>query len=458
MRKASISALVALLAASAVLILEVQVTSQGVITRAQDPGIRTGAATAGGPLPGLTAQELEYFQAGSDDFLEADNVAEGLGPRMNMDSCGSCHAQPALGGSSPALNPQFAFATKDGGTDTPPSFILADGPVREVRFVRNADGTPDGGVHALFTITGRIGAGACRIRQPDFAAQLAARNVIFRIPTPVFGLGLVEQIADSAIVANQAANSGAKRTLGIGGRANFNLAGRTISGQSNHNGNDGTIARLGWKAQNKSLLLFSGEAYNVEMGITNDLFPTERDENNACQSADLPNSVTDLEATEPVDSMASIEKFAHFMRFLAPPMPSPDQPGGATSIERGRAAFTSIGCSLCHTPTLMTGPSRIPALANQEVNLFSDLLLHDMGTGLADGISQGEAGPQEFRTAPLWGLGQRIFLLHDGRTTDLLAAIRAHQSTSSEANQVITRFGALGETLKQDMLNFLRSL
>jgi CxxC motif-containing protein (DUF1111 family) len=458
MGKVSISALVALVAGAAVLAVEVQVASQGVTARAQDPGIRTGTPSAGDPLPGLTVQELEYFQAGADDFLEEDSVADGLGPRMNLDSCGGCHAQPALGGSSPAVNPQFAFARKDGGTDDPPSFILANGPVREARFVRNADGTPDGGVHALFTIAGRSGATGCRIFQPNFAAQVTARNVIFRIPTPVFGLGLIEQITDSAIVANQTANSSAKKTLGIGGRANFALAGRTITGQINHNGNDGTIARFGWKAQNKSLLLFSGEAYNVEMGITNELFQTERDENDACQSAELPNSITDTEASEPTESMSSIEKFAHFMRFLAPPTPSPDSPGGSLSIQRGRGAFATVGCGLCHTPTLMTGRSRIAALSNQQVDLFSDLLLHDMGTGLADGISQGEAGPREFRTAPLWGLGQRIFLLHDGRTSDLLAAIRAHQSLLSEANTVIQRFLAVSESQKQDVLNFLRSL
>jgi CxxC motif-containing protein (DUF1111 family) len=120
--------------------------------------------------------------------------------------------------------------------------------------------------------------------------------------------------------------------------------------------------------------------------------------------------------------------------------------------------FTIAGCAFCHTPALKTGPSAIAALANQPVNLFSDLMTHDMGVGLADGISQGEAGPREFRTAPLWGLGQRIFFLHDGRTADLITAIRAHKSTGSEANGVIDRFNNLNEVQKQNLLNFLRSL
>jgi len=159
-----------------------------------------------------------------------------------------------------------------------------------------------------------------------------------------------------------------------------------------------------------------------------------------------------------MDVLSDIEKFAVFMRLLAPPAPSMNTPGGTASIDSGRNLFVSAGCALCHTPTMLTGSSAIAALRNQPVNLFSDLLVHDMGTGLADGVSQGEAGPREFRTAPLWGLGQRIFFLHDGRTNNLITAIRSHQSLGSEANGVIANFNGLSEGQKQDLLNFLRSL
>jgi CxxC motif-containing protein (DUF1111 family) len=434
------------------------VSSQtGRVSRAQDPGVRGGAA-AGEPLAGITDHENEYFLAGKEDFEEADEVEEGLGPTMNLDSCGGCHSQPAIGGTSPAINPQVAFATANGGRDLVPPFLSADGPVREARFVLNHDGTPDGGVHALFTITGRDGAGRCRIEQPDFAMEVANRNVIFRIPTPTFGLGLVEQVPDSAILANMADNSGAKTVLGIRGRANFTVDGRTISGQTNRNGNDGTIARFGWKAQNKSLLLFSGEAYNVEMGISNELFQNERDETANCMFASHPNSITNTEAEVTTDALSAIEKFAFFMRLLAPPAPSPDTPGGAPSIGNGKNVFNSVGCVFCHTPSFTTGNSAVAALRNKPVRLYSDLLVHDMGQELADGVSQGQAGPREFRTAPLWGLGQRIFFLHDGRTSDLAAAIRAHQSIGSEANGVIQNFLGLTENQKQDLYNFLRSL
>ena len=428
----------------AVMQIQVASTASGV---AVDPGVRSGA-DAGAPLEGLTANENSYFEIGKEDFEEVEEIDEGLGPRMNLDSCVGCHSQPASGGSSPAENPQIAFAQKLGNRIPP--FLSLNGPAREARFVRNSDGSPDGGVHALFTIPG------CNLRQPDFATALANRNVIFRIPTPTFGAGLIEMIPDSAILANQAANASQKASLGIRGRANFFLAGRTVSGQSNNNGNDGTIARFGWKAQNKSLLMFSGEAYNVEMGISNDLFQTEREEN--CQNVSNPNSITDPDAPTPIEAINSIEKFSFFMRFLAPPTPSRDKPGGMASIANGKKVFAMVGCSACHTPSFTTGNSFVAALRNKPVNLYSDLLTHDMGVALADGVGQGGAGGREFRTAPLWGLGQRIFFLHDGRTTDLIAAIRAHASSGSEATGSVMMYNVMSESLKQDLLNFLRSL
>jgi CxxC motif-containing protein (DUF1111 family) len=327
--------------------------------------------------------------------------------------------------------------------------------------VRNPDGTPDGGVTNTFTITGREGADGCNLRQHNFDREIDNRNIIFRIPTPLFGAGLIEQIQDATILANQAANSSQKRDLGIRGRPNISVSGRAISGVTNRNGNDGTITRFGWKAQNVSLLLFSGEAYNVEMGITSELFQNEREQDPACQFATVPNDTQDFANADPVkltSSPIAIQNFANFQRFLAPPTPSSDTPGGATSIARGKSQFVSVGCALCHTPTLKTGNSTVAALRNKDVNLFSDLLVHDMGVGLADGVSQGQAGPREFRTSPLWGLGKRIFFLHDGRTSDLEVAIQAHRSDGSEANAVVRNFNNLRESQKQDLLNFLRSL
>ena len=429
-------------------------------SRARDPGPRTTTGDAGGPLDGLDAKQMHAFNVGKADFEEAEEPDEGLGPTFNLDSCGGCHSQPAIGGTSPKVNPQMAMANS---ANKLPLFITADGPAREARFVRNPDGSPDGGVHGLFTVSGRVGAEGCNILQPDFAAELRRNNVVFRIPTPVFGAGLIESIPDAEILKNQARQAAAKQALGIGGRPNVLLTGNSISGQPNRNGNDGTIGRFGHKAQNKSLLIFSGEAYNVEMGITNLAFPTERDESEGCDLAASPNSEADFSASgehAAIDGLSSIEKFTLFMRLLAPPKPS-NQVAGATpaSIDNGSKLFADTGCALCHTPTLNTyARTSLPAMSGKAVNLYSDLLLHNMGAGLADGIQQGQAGGREWRTAPLWGLGQRLFFLHDGRADNLRSAIAAHSSSGSEANAVTRRFFALPDSQQQDMLNFLRSL
>ena len=436
-----------------------------VVNRARDPGPRGGAPGAGGPITGLSPTELQFFTSSKATFEEVEDISDGLGPTMNLNSCAGCHASPATGGSSPAVNPQVAFATLNGARNTVPSFVSINGPVREARFVNNPDGSPDGGVHALFTVAGRADVSpACTLAQENFAAAVKANNVIFRIPTPLFGAGLIEAIPDAAILANASANLGSKQPLGIAGRANVQGFGRTITGSTNNSGNDGTVTRFGWKAQNKSLLIFSGEAYNVEMGISNELFPQERNETAVCATASTPNDFDHTDGTTPFGSLTDTTQFALFQRLLAPPTPSTTSPGGAPSITNGKQLFTSTGCALCHTPTMQTGNSTVAALRYQNANLYSDLLVHNMGPNLADGVSQGGAGGTEFRTAPLWGLGQRLFFLHDGRSNDLGDAIQQHASgtqragNASEANGVVNAYNGLSERQKQDILNFLRSL
>jgi CxxC motif-containing protein (DUF1111 family) len=392
----------------------------------------------------------------------------GFGPRFNSNQCLSCHAQPAAGGSSPARNPLIGIATLNGAKNAVPWFVAPTGPIREARFKRNPNGTNDGEVHDIFVITGRSDAAGCNIAQPGFvpagnpiSGQGGNPNIVFRIPTPLFGTGLIEAIPDSAILANVNANASVKAGLGISGHANAHL-----SGNANRSANDGTITRFGWKAQNKSLLMFSGEAYNVEMGISNQVFPQGRDESPGClfnaTPEDTINFTTTSTSTSNTAVLSDIEAFADYMRMLAPPTPAPDTP----STVNGRALFAKTGCIHCHTPSFTTGrmiasgssTSPSAALSNQAVNLFSDLLVHHMGSGLADGITQGGAGPDEFRTAPLWGVGQRVFFLHDGRASNLVEAIEAHRSKDSEANKVIDLFKRLKDREKQEVINFLRSL
>ncbi len=442
-----------------------------VLLAATDPGPRTDMATSGAPISGLSAQEEALFRAGKEAFEETDSVSgapgengnatdAGLGPRFNMDGCAGCHSHPATGGTSPRMNPQVAVATKQGARNAIPWFVVANGPVREARFGKRPDGTDDGGVTDLFVISGRADAVGCDIPQPDFGpagdpltGQGGDPNLIFRIPTPLFGGGLIESIADSAILANKASQPQLKAARGVRGReGRSNRGGSGGQASANRNGNDGTVTRFGWKAQNKSLLLFAAEAYNVEQGVTNELFPNERDETPSCMMNPVMESGSAFDP-DPDVALPDIVKFAAFMRFLAPPEPIPDTP----STVSGRAQFEAIGCALCHTPSFTTARTASAALSGKPVNLFSDLLLHRMGKGLADGVAQGSAGADEFRTAPLWGAGHRLFFLHDGRTSDLAQAIQAHKSTGSEASPSVDGFNALPDEQQQDILNFLRS-
>jgi len=471
--------------------------------QAKDPGPRAGAASAGSFFPTLNADEQLLFNQAMGRFQEIDSVSGniesgvGLGPTFNGNSCAMCHVQPALGGSSPGLsspqksvpNPQVALATLDGATNTVPSFITANGPVREARFVaanpNSLTSVLDGGVHDLYTIQGRTDAPGCTLAQPNFVQQLSQGNVIFRIPTPLFGLGLVENTPDATLVANLNSTASARSKLGIGG--SFNTS-----------GNDGTITRFGWKAQNKSLLIFASEAYNVEQGVSNEGFPNERNTTAGCVFNATPEDASNIlngNKSSPnfgttvgtLSEMSSdVVNFAAFMRLLAPATPAtPTQ-----STTNGSNLFSQIGCNLCHSSSLTTAASPFTGMSSVTYHPYSDFALHHMGAGLADGIHQGGAGVDQFRTAPLWGLGQRLFFLHDGRTGDLVQAIQAHflstnqyceqvssaelfyvlttnsvyepevQSNvcNSEANAVINSYNALTSSQQQDLLNFLRSL
>src|SRR6266851_7164079 len=360
-----------------------------------DPGPRGGTKGAGGPFSGLNANEQAFFNAARGRFQEIDSVSGavageagvGLGPTFNANSCAACHAEPDVGGTSPnptlgfvrKPNPQVAFATLDrvaGGNQTVPSFITANGPVREARFIQNPDGSLDGGVHGLYTIAGRVDAPGCNLAQPNFATQRQNGNVIFRIPTPTFGLGLIENVPDAALQANLASGASTKQSVGIFGR--FNTT-----------GNDGTITRFGWKAQNKSLIIFAGEAYNVEQGVANEVFGNERSAVPGCVFNPTPEDSTNLTVSGTPASPASAfssdtVNFAAFMRLSAPPTPNPPASGYNTSQARGSFLFgtdvsnSGIGCVLCHTRTLHTAASPFTGMGNTDFNPFTDVALHHM--------------------------------------------------------------------------------
>ena len=472
----------------------------------------------------------------------------GLGPSFNAVSCFQCHSQPTVGGSAPGKtrgvptpgfpdgNPQVGDAPTAAQLQAVSSFITATGPVREARFPKGASGddsihrdpVPAGAVANLFVIKGRPDAPAnCDIAQADFPTQVTNKNIIFRIPIPTFGEGFVENTADDNLEGNLAVEDA------IANNPNIFDPVLGIKGSFNISGNDQTITRFGWKAQNKSLLIFSGEASNVEMGVTNENFPNERtDGNGSCSPNFEPedqvvvpplNVSSNQNLNDPRDiptifnnpnfgnsGVASdisslIENFAVFMRLNASPSQCNYNSGlnssGAAqclaldaSARRGAKLFGSldptfagsltssvadtdvntaslkpIGCVLCHSNFLRTTTSSTPEMNNAVFHPFSDFAIHTMDSGLADGVTQGNAGGDQFRTAPLWGLGQRLFFLHDGRRTGLLNTIKDHAPNAGtspanctpamgEACQVIVLFNKLSPGSQQDILNFLRSL
>ena len=485
--------------------------------------------SSGNVLPHVLigSNAFNFWEAGLAKFGDLVSVQgtpateplPGLGPRLNGNSCFMCHSQPAIGGTSPGCvgatsasqtctplflpggNPQIALAHHRGASNIVPQIVASrpNGPVVEARFPRaidvnnNPTNVLDGSVKALYTIKGRDDAPVpCDINQPPLDTELANNNLIMRIPTPTFGVGFVETTPDATLVANLNSATAASASAGL-----------AVKGRFNTSGNDQSITRFGWKAQNPSLLIFSGEASNVELGVTNEMFPFERDPGD-CEPNPTPEDFTTatnqtLPGASVVAQVSNAEAESFFMFLNTAPALcdfSSGVVGGnpqclplGTSAINGMSLFSTVHCDACHTPTLQTGPSTFSDLNNAPFHPFSDFALHHMGANLTDGVNQGQAGPDEFRTAPLWGAGQRLFFLHDGRTSDIVQAIQQHMTAGSqcttiqsaaetfilngttvtipsqtsnfcgsEANQAVAAFNALSSCNQLDLIHFLRSL
>lgn len=457
----------------------------------KDTGLRGGAPGGGSPVTGLNEFELALFTegrgrvvelettcatcaalpsgapTGEDPLLATRTSATGLGARFNADQCIACHSQPAVGGSGGFLipnpkdgarrvpeNPLFDLVPhRFGQTNKVPAFIQQYGPIRVPRFVKKADGTPDGQVYPLYTIVGRTddptipGCNARVLPQPDFDGELKKGNIAFRIPLQLFGMGLIEAIPDAEILARHRAMAAYRAQNGIVGVPNGSVG-----------------YRFGWKAQHKALEQFTDAG--------NEFAPSMKKIDPKCVGPDTeerPQLLGGAEFEAPsVDLINPVVLLAtSFMRYLDAPRPAAMN----ALAQRGKSLFGTgpeqpgIGCVACHTAQMKTADKvQTAALQQRTVDLYSDLLLHRMGPGLADNIAQGQAKGDMFRTSPLWGVGQRRFFLHDGRTDDLLQAIEAHASPAgsgypaSEANAVITRFKLLPPADQQAILSFLRAL
>jgi CxxC motif-containing protein (DUF1111 family) len=368
------------------------------------------ATLPGDALPGISPVEFGEFTLGVQDFLEVEEAEEGLGPAFNGTSCAACHNVPAVGGS---------------------------GPIAEVRAARrNARGEVEGygdsgdTLFQLFSVPGH----ACQATIPDDATIIARR-----IPIPLFGDGLVEAIPDETIRALE--DPFDRDGDGVSGRAAIIV---DVASQERR------VGRFGWKAQHAALLTFGAAAYRDEMGITNDLFPQEMAVGVTADRMRLCDPIQGVEdLIDPATRRRGIDNFASFMKFLAPAERGPV----SDQARAGEQIFTAIQCSTCHVPAQTTGPSANPLFDRKAVPLYSDLLLHDIGTG--DGIPQGVATGEEMRTPALWGLRLRRPFLHDGSAATIEEAIGRHRN---EAERARSLFDRLDEAQRAALSAFLRSL
>ena len=368
------------------------------------------ATRPGDPLPDLTAAEFEEFRLGQQDFLEVETAEEGLGPAFNGTSCAACHSVPAVGGVSTVAEVRAGRRLPDGT-------------------YAGLDASGETLVH-LFSLPGH----AC---QPLIPAD--ANVIVRRVPLPLFGAGLVEAIADETILA--LADPDDRDGDGVRGRAAIVVDRGT---------GERRVGRFGWKAQHATLLAFSGDAYRNEMGITNDLFDEELAvgiDATRMRGCDAIPGTEDVR--DPLTRRRGIDNFASFMRLLAPI----DRAAGDALTRDGERVFQAIGCAACHVPALVTAPSRSPLFDRRPVPLFSDLLLHDVGTG--DEIRQAAAEPNEIRTPALWGLRHRRPLLHDGSAATIADAILRH---GREAGRARAGFDRLGDDERTALLAFLGTL
>lgn len=362
----------------------------------------------GQPIAGITQAQQADFVRGSADFGTVESPATGLGPIFNDVSCAACHSAPSPGGGSSRTVTRFG-ATANGVFDP---LAALDGTLLHARAI-------------------------APILQEVVPSQ--ANVTAQRLTPPLYGDGLIEAIPDAAIEANARLS----QASGVGGRAA--MVTDVATGALR-------VGRFGWKAQHATLLSFSGDALNNEIGVTNRLFPKAAapDGNEALLARFVSPSAPIEDQPDPATGLSEIDRVSNYMRLLAPPAGAPATPASLA----GQKLFTTIGCAGCHTPSMTTGSSAIAAISNQAVALYSDLLLHDMGP-LGDGIAQGDAGPAEMRTAPLWGLHARKLFLHDGRASTVEQAVLDHAGDGAGA---AAAYRQLSSTAQDQLLAFLGTL
>jgi CxxC motif-containing protein (DUF1111 family) len=363
-----------------------------------------GGRAAGNPLDGLTGDQREAFKKGSAVFAQAFTPKTGLGPLFNGVSCKGCHNQPVSGGNG-------AFTQLNASVLLPNGFCdpLADrgGPVFQL------------------SVTPALKA-AMGIDAEPVPAE-AARGM--RTTPDIFGFGLLDAVPEATILA--LADPEDADGDGISGRVNRFF--------------DGRVGRFGRKALTPTLAEFTEGAFHVEAGLT---VPNILKEG-TIGGQQIPEGVDP--SPEPEVSAVLLALTNAYVTTLAPAQPE-DLDGSA---RQGQRTFSSIGCAKCHVPSLRTGDHPIKALANRQFAPYTDLLLHDMGSELAD-ICQGlVATPSEFRTEPLMALRLARRYLHDGRVSSIEEAVELHGGEGARSRDA---FRALSASDRRAVLRFLGTL
>lgn len=370
------------------------------------------------PLEGLTPEQLLIFSMGDETFAHAFSREEGLGPIFVQSSCESCHAGDGKGN---PFNKLTRFAKFQNGTWDP--LYSQGGPQLQPRAISGyaPENIPAGASQASF------------------------------IPANVTGLGFLEAVADSTLLA--LTDSLDLNGDGISGRVNWVLPPPFFIPKPHHVTLNGKyIGRFRRKADAIDLQQQVVKAFKEDIGITSD-YDMHDPLNYSISSAGGDN------VADPEGPAGRVDQVLFYMRTLkAPPRRNAHDP----EVQQGESIFMQTGCGNCHVPSLMTGPSEIAPLSNKTFHPYTDLLLHDMGPALDDGYSEGNAATSEWRTPPLWGFGLQkdaqggqIFLLHDGRAQTVDQAISYH---GGEAASARTAFQALSESDKQKLILFLESL
>jgi CxxC motif-containing protein (DUF1111 family) len=377
--------------------------------------IIVGEDPSDNPIAGIDGAWMVRFDLGDAAFEAPFRESQGLGPLYIRHACTSCHVDDARG---PGMVRKMAIL--EAGVLSPDQSALAFGP----------------------TVRPLLAAGATQPIMPPDGADVWITE---RFGPAVFGRGYLEAIEDAEIERMEAEQASGED--GVTGRVHrVSFASEANPDQPFHSharGDAGLIGRFGLKARLATLDDFAADAYQGDMGITSPLRPDELPNPDGLTDDALAGADIDLE---------TLNLAADYVRLLAIPRRGEAPPSSL-------ALFDEVGCARCHAPSLHTRADYpIAELADIDAPVYTDLLLHDMGEGLADGQRDGDATPREWRTAPLMGLRHLRFYLHDARAATIEEAILMHASEGSEANASIARFEALSEDDRAELIGFVESL